>query len=77
MEDGLQLKAMSDSGSMSCFLSEVAETCLLQQNPDMRKYPADDIVIVGFGGHLVTPRAVYESKVTERLHSNAGDSWTN
>jgi len=68
---------MIDSGSMSCSLSEAH---LLQHNPDMRKYPADDIVVVAVGGHLVTPRAVYESEVTvwlQAAYSNAGDSWTN
>lgn len=54
------LKAMIDSGSMACTLSEDAESRLLQHNLDLRKYPANDVIIVGCGGHQVTPKAIYD-----------------
>lgn len=53
------LKAMVDNGSMACTLSEAAEACLLQHNHDLRKCPADNIII-GCGGHQVTPKAIYD-----------------
>uniref|UniRef100_A0A3Q2XGQ9 ribonuclease H n=1 Tax=Hippocampus comes TaxID=109280 RepID=A0A3Q2XGQ9_HIPCM len=55
---GVSLTAMIDSGSTGCTLSESAMARLLECNPDMRRYPADDVVIVGCGGHRVTPSAI-------------------
>uniref|UniRef100_A0A3B1J1Z4 Gypsy retrotransposon integrase-like protein 1 n=1 Tax=Astyanax mexicanus TaxID=7994 RepID=A0A3B1J1Z4_ASTMX len=55
---------MIDSGSMACTLSESAESSLLQQNPDMVKYSADDIIIFGCGGQSVTPKALYNVEMT-------------
>lgn len=57
------LRAMVDSGSMACTLSEAAEARLLQCNNNIRKCPADDIIIVGCGGHQVSPTAVYDVDV--------------
>ncbi|KAJ8412937.1 hypothetical protein AAFF_G00105190 [Aldrovandia affinis] len=54
---------MIDSGSMACTLSEAAEASLLQHNPDLRGCPADDVVIIGCGGHRVTPKAIYNVDV--------------
>ena len=54
------LKAMIDSGSKGCTLRDAAVMRLLQHNPDMRRYSADDVVIIGCGGHHVTPSAVYD-----------------
>ncbi|KAJ8367497.1 hypothetical protein AAFF_G00317200 [Aldrovandia affinis] len=48
---------------MACTLSEAAEASLLQHNPDLRRCPADDIVIIGCGGHRVTPKAIYDVDV--------------
>lgn len=45
----VHLKAMIDSGSMSCSLSEAAATRLLHRCPDMKRSPADDIVVIGAG----------------------------
>uniref|UniRef100_A0A3Q1FAW3 Gypsy retrotransposon integrase-like protein 1 n=1 Tax=Acanthochromis polyacanthus TaxID=80966 RepID=A0A3Q1FAW3_9TELE len=61
---GVQLKAMIDSGSMSCSLSEVAAARLLQNCPDLKASPANDIVVIGAGGHHVYPTAVYDLEVT-------------
>ena len=60
---GAQLKAMIDSGSMSCSISEAAAARLLQHCPDLNSSPADDIVVVGAGGHHVYPKAVYDLEV--------------
>lgn len=60
---GVSLKAMIDSGSTGCTLSEPAVERLLQHNPDMRRYSADDVVIIGCGGHQVTPSAAYDVEV--------------
>lgn len=51
---------MIDSGSMARTLSEAAEARLLQHNSDLRKCPADNVIIVGCGGHQVTPKAIYD-----------------
>ncbi len=55
---------MTDSGSMSCSLSEAAAEHLLQHNPEIKKSSADDIVIIGVGGHHITPTAVFELEIT-------------
>ena len=47
---GAQLKAMIDSGSISCSISEAAAARLLQHCRDLNSSPADDIVVVGAGG---------------------------
>lgn len=60
---GVSLKAMIDSGSTGCTLSEPAVERLLQHNPDMRRYSADDVVIIGCGGHQVTPSAAYDVEI--------------
>ena len=57
------MKAMIDSGSMSCSISEAAAARLLQHCPDLNSSPADDIVVVGAGGHHVYPKAVYDLEV--------------
>ena len=54
---------MIDSGSMSCSISEAAAARLLQHCPDLNSSPADDIVVVGAGGHHVYPKAVYDLEV--------------
>ncbi|KAL7861858.1 hypothetical protein SRHO_G00132990 [Serrasalmus rhombeus] len=55
---------MIDSGSMACTLSESAESRLLQQNPDMERHSADDIIIIGCGGQSVIPKALYNVELT-------------
>ncbi|KAL0152835.1 hypothetical protein M9458_051856, partial [Cirrhinus mrigala] len=64
VEKDLILKALIDSGSMACTISESAEESLLKSNPDMTSQSAQDVVIVGCGGHHVTPTAVYDFKAT-------------
>ncbi|KAL2100544.1 hypothetical protein ACEWY4_002305 [Coilia grayii] len=54
---------MIDSGSMACTLSEAAVTRLLQHHSDLRACPADDVIIVGCGGHQVKPTAIYDMDV--------------
>lgn len=54
------LKALVDSGSMACTVSEAADTKLSQSIPNIKKKSADDFVIVGCGGHLITPSAMYD-----------------
>ena len=60
----LTLKAMIDSGSMACTLSEAAEARLRQAMPDIKSYSAENIVIISCGGHQVTPKAMYDLDVT-------------
>lgn len=60
----LELKAMVDSGSMACTLSEAAERHLLQHKPDLQKFPASDVVIIGCGGQRVTPKGMYELELS-------------
>ena len=60
---GAQLKAMIDIGSMSCSISEAAAARIVQHCPDLNSSPADDIVVVGAGGHHVYPKAVYDLEV--------------
>ena len=62
--NGLSFKALIDSGSMACTLSEPAEAMLLQCIPGISKQSAHDIMIVGCGGHRVTPTAIYDLQVT-------------
>lgn len=57
------LKALIDSGSTGCTLSEPAVARLLEHNPEMKGYSADDVVIIGCGGHQVTPSAIYDVDV--------------
>ena len=52
-----------DSNSTGCTLSESAVQRLLQHNRDMRQYSADDVVIIGCGGHQVTPLATCDVEV--------------
>ena len=55
---------MVDSGSMSCSLNEAAAAKLLQHYSEIRKSAADDIVVIGVGGHHVTLTAVYDLEMT-------------
>ena len=64
VEQGTMLKAMIDSGSMACTLSLSAEARLIECVPNLRAQLADDVVIVGCGGHEVSPKAMYELEVT-------------
>ncbi|KAK0136929.1 hypothetical protein N1851_026899 [Merluccius polli] len=61
--NGLSFKALIDSGSMACTLSESAEA-MLQCIPGISMQSAHDIVIVGCGGHRVTPTAIYDLQVS-------------
>lgn len=54
------LRALIDSGSMACTVSEAAATKLSQSIPNIEKKSAEDFVIVGCGGHLITPSAMYD-----------------
>ncbi|KAL1277158.1 hypothetical protein QQF64_023831 [Cirrhinus molitorella] len=60
----LQLKAMVDSGSVGCTLSEAAERRLLQHKPDLLKLSANNVIIIGCGGQHVTPKVMYELELT-------------
>lgn len=64
---GVSLAAMIDSGSTECTLSESAMAQLLVCNPDMKRYPADDVVIVGCGGHQVTPSAICDVEMVVQV----------
>jgi len=48
---------------MACTLSEAAEARLLESLSKLPKCPADDVVIIGCGGHRVTPTAMYDLSV--------------
>lgn len=48
---------------MACTLSEAAEASLLASALTLTKCSADDVVIIGCGGHRVTPTAVYDLSV--------------
>lgn len=54
------LRALVDSWSMACTISEIADTELLQSIPNIENKSAEDFAIVGCGGHLVTPSALYD-----------------
>jgi hypothetical protein len=64
VKNGPTFKALLDSGSMACTISESAVESLLQQYPDMKRDTADDYVIVGCGGHRVSPKDMYDLDVT-------------
>lgn len=64
VEKDLILKSLIDSGSMACTISESTEKKLLESNPTITSQSAQDIVIVGCGGHHITPTAVYDLKAT-------------
>lgn len=57
---GHGFNALVDSGSMACTISETVDAKLSQSTPDIEKKSAEDFVIVGCGGHLVTPSATYD-----------------
>ena len=58
--NNLVLRALVDSGSMACTVSVAADNKLSQSIPDMKKKSAEEFVIVGCGGNLVTPTAMYD-----------------
>lgn len=49
---------------MACTISEAADTKLSQPITNIEKKSAEDFVIVGCGGHLVTPSAMYDLTTT-------------
>ncbi|XP_037828975.1 uncharacterized protein LOC108247133 isoform X2 [Kryptolebias marmoratus] len=49
---------------MACTISEEAEAKISKILTHMDKKPANDFVIVGCGGHVVTPSALYELTLT-------------
>ena len=59
-DGGEVLRALVDSGSMACTLSETADSKLSQSIPNIEKRSAEDFVIVGCGGHPVTPSSIYD-----------------
>lgn len=63
VENGPSFTALLDSGSMACTLSEAAEASLLASAPTLTKCSADDVVIIGCGGHRVKPTAMYDLSV--------------
>lgn len=64
VENGPTLNALIDSGSMACTISEAAEAKLLKANPTLIKTPADNVVVVGCGGHRVNPKGIYDVTVS-------------
>lgn len=60
VDNGHVFNALVDSGSMACTISETVDAKLSQSTPDIEKKLAADFVIVGCGGHLVTPSAMYD-----------------
>ncbi|XP_030606074.1 uncharacterized protein LOC115794610 isoform X2 [Archocentrus centrarchus] len=63
-DGGHVLKALVDSGSMACTVSEMADRKLSQSIPDIDRKSAEDFVIIGCGGHFVTPSAMYDLTVS-------------
>ncbi|XP_076747571.1 uncharacterized protein LOC143421761 [Maylandia zebra] len=49
---------------MACTISETVDEKLSQSIPDIERRSAEDVVIVGCGGHLVTPSAMYDLTVS-------------
>lgn len=64
IEGGPTLKALIDSGSMACTLSGSAEASLVKSIPGIKRQSARDVVIIGCGGHRVTPTAIYDLNIT-------------
>lgn len=62
--NGDVLSALVDSGSMACTISETADMKLSQSMLHIEKKSAEQYVIVGCGGHLVTPSAMYDLSVS-------------
>ena len=62
--NGDVLRALVDSGSIACTLSETAGMKHGQSTPNIVKNSAEGHVIVGCGGHLVTPSAMYDLTVS-------------
>lgn len=62
--NGDVLRTLVDSGSMVCTLSEAADMKLNQSTPNIVKNSAEKYAIVGCGGHLVTPSAIYDLTVS-------------
>lgn len=60
----VHLIAMIDIGSMSCSLSEAAAAHILQHCHDVKRSPANDIVVIGAGGRHVALTAVLDLEVT-------------
>lgn len=63
-ENGHVIKALVDSGSMACTVNEKTDVELTKTFPDVVKGSAKDFVIVGCGGHLVTPTALYDLAIS-------------
>lgn len=64
VENGPSFTALLDSGSMACTLSEAAEASLLASALMLTKRSANDVVIIGCGGHQVAPTAMYDLSVS-------------
>lgn len=64
VEDAVSLKALLDTGSMACTISEEAEQMLSSANlMVMSTDICPDIVLVGCGGVKVKPKSIYDLKV--------------
>lgn len=63
-ENGHVIKALLDSGSMACTVNEKTDTELSKSLHTIERKTAKDFVIVGCGGHLVTPTALYDLTAT-------------
>ena len=63
-DGGEVLRALVDSGSMACTVSETADSKLSQSIQNIEKRSAEDFIIVGCGGHPVTPSAIYDLTVS-------------
>lgn len=63
VRNGPTFKALLDSGSMACTVSESSIESLLQQCPDITNRSADDYVIISCDGHHVSPKDMYNLDV--------------
>uniref|UniRef100_A0AAV2KRL7 ribonuclease H n=1 Tax=Knipowitschia caucasica TaxID=637954 RepID=A0AAV2KRL7_KNICA len=63
MDNCFVLKALVDSGSMACTISEQTDSMLQRDFPEIDRKRADEYVIVGCGGQPVMPTAMYDLSV--------------
>lgn len=64
VNDSIPLRALLDSGSMACTISEVAESRLLDAGMSLDQCEMQaNIMLIGCGGVRVTPKCIYQLKM--------------
>uniref|UniRef100_A0A8C2FH10 Gypsy retrotransposon integrase-like protein 1 n=1 Tax=Cyprinus carpio TaxID=7962 RepID=A0A8C2FH10_CYPCA len=64
VNDSIPLRALLDSGSMACTISEVAESRLLDAGMSLDQCEMQaNIMLIGCGGVQVTPKCIYQLKM--------------